>query len=99
MLGRSVGLTREEINALGAPETCAAFDARDRLVLRYTDMLTIENRVDDALFAELSDSFGIDELLELCMTIAMAGMVNRVHATFLTDVDGSTEVVNSRVAE
>lgn len=90
MLGRSVGLTSEEVSALGDPDTCDTFDATDRLVLRYADVLTMENRVDDALFKELSDHFSQQELIELCVATAMAGMVNRVHATFQTEVDEFT---------
>ncbi|MDZ7685725.1 MAG: hypothetical protein U5O39_12535 [Gammaproteobacteria bacterium] len=52
--------------------------------------MTRENRVDDALYAELSGAFSQTELIELCLATAMAGMINRVHATFQTDVDEST---------
>ncbi len=71
-------------------ETTPLFDATDRLVLRYAEVLTRENRVDDALYAELEARFPREELLELCMTVALAAFVNRVHATFQTDVDGDT---------
>ena len=71
-------------------ETAPLFDAADRLVLRYAEVLTRENRVDDALYAELEARFPREELLELCMTVALAAFVNRVHATFRTDVDDDT---------
>ena len=90
MLGRSVGLTDEEMAAMAAPDTCASFDATDRLVLRYSEVLTRENQVSDALYAELAARFPREELLELCMTVALSALVNRVHATFRTDVDGAT---------
>lgn len=66
------------------------FDDTDRLVLRYAEVLTRENRVSDALYAELEARFPCEELLELCMTVGLAALVNRVHATFHTDVDDST---------
>ena len=90
MLGQSVGLTDEEMAAMAEPDTCASFDATDRLVLRYSEVLTREHRVSDALYAELEARFPCEELLELCMTVALAALVNRVHATFRTDVDDST---------
>jgi len=90
MLGLSVGLTGDEIAALGKPESCNSFDATDRLVLRYTDSLTKDNLVDQGLYAQLAEAFPQQELIELCMAVAMAGMVNRVHATFHTDVDEFT---------
>ncbi|MDZ7685302.1 MAG: hypothetical protein U5O39_10145 [Gammaproteobacteria bacterium] len=90
MLGLSVGRTSEEIAALGSPETCDSFDETDKLVLCYTDTLTRENHVDDVLYEALSATFHREELIELCMAVAMAGMVNRVHATFHTEVDRTT---------
>jgi alkylhydroperoxidase family enzyme len=90
MLGLSVGLTGDEMAAMSAPETCASFDEIDKLVLRYSEALTRENRVDDALYAALSARFSTQEILQLCVTIGMSGLVNRVHATFRTDVEEST---------
>lgn len=91
MLGRSVGLKDEEMAAMAAPESCASLDATDRLVLRFAEELTRHNRVDDDLFAELEATFSQDELLELAMTVGLSAMVNRVHATFKTDVDSETQ--------
>lgn len=99
MLGRSVGLGAEELAALGEPDRCDSFDETDRLVLRYAETLTQENLVDDALYSSLSATFSRDELIELCMTIAMAGMINRVHATFQTDVDEFTQSFLKDAAE
>lgn len=73
-----------------APEDCASFDAADRLVLRYAEVLTRENRVDDALYAELAARFSREQQLELCATVGFAALVNRFHATFRTDVDAAT---------
>jgi alkylhydroperoxidase family enzyme len=90
MLGRGVGLTDDEMAAMADWATSPFFDATDRLVLRYSEALTRTNRVDDALYAELEARFPRVELVELCMTVGLAALVNRVHATFLTDLDDST---------
>jgi alkylhydroperoxidase family enzyme len=90
MLGRSVGLTDEDMAAMADWDTTPRFDATDRLVLRYAEVLTRENRVSDALYAELAARFSREELLELCMTVGLAALVNGMHATFRTDVDDST---------
>jgi 4-carboxymuconolactone decarboxylase len=89
MLGRSVGIRDEEIAAMADPES-PLFDETDRLVLRYSDALTRTNRVDDELYAALAKRFPKRELVELCMTVALAALVNRVHATFRTDLDAAT---------
>ena len=76
---------------MGEAETSPLFDAADRLVLRYSNILTVENRVPDDLYAELAERFPRDQLVELCFTVGLAALVNRVHATFETDVDSSTK--------
>jgi alkylhydroperoxidase family enzyme len=91
MLGRSVGITDDQFAAMADSADSPHFDATDKLVLRYAEVLTRDNRVDDALYAELSARFPKDELIELCMTVALAAFVNRVHATFQTNVDESTD--------
>lgn len=90
MLGRSVGLSDDEMAAMPEWESSPFFDATDRLVLRYAEVLTKENRVSDSLYAELEARFPRDELIELCMAVSLAALVNRVHATFRTDLDDST---------
>ncbi len=71
-------------------ESSPLFDDTDRLVIRYTEVLTRENRVDEPLYAELAAKFPREELMELCLAVGLAALVNRVHATFRTDLDGST---------
>ncbi|MDZ7826345.1 MAG: hypothetical protein U5R48_10380 [Gammaproteobacteria bacterium] len=66
------------------------FDEADRLVLEFTETLTLHNRVDDDLYARLEQYFERRQLVRLAMTIALAGMVNRIHATFDTEVDEAT---------
>ena len=91
MLGRSIGLSDAEMAAMAEPETCASFDATDRLVLRFAEQSTREIRIDDALYAELARRFSKQELFALGMTVALAALVNRMHATFATDLDPATE--------
>lgn len=76
--------------AMADPDSCPTFDDKDKLVLRYSEILTRENKVSEALYAELAKAFPRAELVELAMTIGMSAMVNRVHATFDTSVDQET---------
>lgn len=89
-LGSSAGLSDEELSWLNGWQEAPVFDATDRLVLRYADALTGENRVDADLYAALEARFPPRQLFELCMAVGLAALVNRVHATFLTDVDERT---------
>lgn len=90
MLGLSVGLTKEEMALMHEPGACASFDDRDRLVLRYSETLTRDNRVDDAMYAALKSKFNDAEIMALALTVGLSALVNRVHATAATDVDAST---------
>jgi alkylhydroperoxidase family enzyme len=93
MLGRSVGLSDEEMAGMGDPMSVASFDAIDRLVLRYAETSTREIRIPDELYAELAARFSERELFELAMTVALAALVNRMHATFRTDLDDNTRAI------
>ncbi len=68
----------------------AVFDDTDRLVLRYADSMTRDLSCDDALWDALAARFSQPEIFELCFAVGLAALVNRVHATFLTDVDSRT---------
>jgi alkylhydroperoxidase family enzyme len=71
-------------------ESSALFDDSDRLVLRYTEVRTRDNKVDGALYAELEARFPKKELVKLSVAAGLVGFVNRMHATFHTDLDQST---------
>lgn len=90
MLGRSVGISDEEMAAMAEAGASPLFDAVDRLVIRYAEILTRTNRVNDELFRELATHFDQQELVELCFAVGLAALMNRVHATFKTDVDETT---------
>ena len=57
----------------------------ERLVLRYSDVLTSENRVEDTLYTVLEKRFPKAELLGLCFIVGLSNPMNWVHATFRTD--------------
>jgi len=73
------------------PESVASFDETDRLVLRYAQTSIREIKIPDELYAKLAARFPKQELVELAMTVALAALVNRVHATFQTDLDETTK--------
>lgn len=83
-------MTDEEMAAMADWQDSSLFDETDRLVLRYTETITRDNQVDDALYAQLEERFTRPELLKLSVAASLAGFVNRMHATFRTDVDQNT---------
>ena len=73
----AAGLTEEELGALrsGAHDALAALD---RLVIDYTDAMTLEVHVSGALFARVEQAFAPQEVVDLTVTIGAYNMVSRV---------------------
>jgi alkylhydroperoxidase family enzyme len=89
--GRGVGLRDEQMARLGDdPPPHDVFDEVERAVVAYSRRLTRMQPIDDDLYAELVRHFTPAALVELCFIVGSANMVNRFHATFLTDVEAAT---------
>jgi alkylhydroperoxidase family enzyme len=90
-LGRSVGLSEEQLAGLASHElTEPPFSPTEQLVVRYARRLTRLEPIDDALYAELQRTFTLQEIMELCFTVGISNAVNRFHATFHTPLDDRT---------
>jgi len=72
----AAGMTQQAIDSLRSGKT-AESGTIENLVLQYTDAMTRELRVADALFAELKQHFDDRALVELTATIAAYNMVSR----------------------
>jgi len=71
------GASAEQIAALRDWQRSPLFDAAERAVLAYTDSMTREIQVPDAVFEELRKHFDAQELVELTATIAGYNLVSR----------------------
>lgn len=91
MLGRSVGLTENELRSMGDTKMCDSFSEADLCVIEYSEQLTTNNVVSDEMYARLDKYFSQEQIVELSMTVGLSAMVNRVHATFKTDLDTDTK--------
>ena len=76
-IGLKEGITQQQIDALAKWSESTAFDAAERAVLAYTDSMTQEVHVPDAIFDELRPHFDARELTELTATIATYNLVSR----------------------
>jgi 4-carboxymuconolactone decarboxylase len=72
----AAGMTQESIDRLRGDDL-TRFSAVENLVLRYTDAMTRDLRVPDALYAELDKAFDAKTLVELTATVAGYNMVSR----------------------
>jgi alkylhydroperoxidase family enzyme len=71
------GMSQAQIDALPRWGESALFDDKERAVLAYTDAMTREVRVPDAVFAPLRKHFDERELVELTATIGGYNLVSR----------------------
>ena len=91
MLGRSAGITEEQLAHLGAdPLPPGLFDDSEAAIVRYAQVSTRSLLIDDETYGALAAHFGAQQIIDICLTVGLSNMVNRFHATFLTDLDEST---------
>ena len=98
MLGRSIGLTDDEILSLRDWRESDLYGPIDRLVLEYVEEAKLRHRVSDELYERLTRHFSTRQIIDLCFTAGIADLINRFHATFLTDVDDETLADEAAVA-
>jgi AhpD family alkylhydroperoxidase len=71
------GITHSQIAQLRAAGVADTFTPMERAVLRLTDQMTRNIRVDDDVFAEVRAHFDDRSLVELVATVAAYNMVSR----------------------
>ena len=91
MLGRSAGISEEQRAHLGAdPLPPGLFDEPEAAIVRYAQLSTRAIVIDDETYDALTAHFSTQQIMDICLTVGLSNMVNRFHATFLTDLDEST---------
>jgi alkylhydroperoxidase family enzyme len=91
LLGRAAGLTDEKMASLNRrPLPVGLYEPDEQVIVEYAQTLTRMEAIDDALYAELRRHFSDMQIIDLCFIVGMSNLVNRFHATFLTDVDATT---------
>jgi AhpD family alkylhydroperoxidase len=71
------GVSSAQLDELQSWTTSKLFDARQRAVLAYTDAMTREVQVPDAVFAGVASHFSPELTVEITATIAAYNMVSR----------------------
>jgi alkylhydroperoxidase family enzyme len=91
LLGRSAGLTEAQIAHLGddpLPEGVYGDDGA--AIVRYAQASHRSQPISDEVYDDLRRHFSNEEVIDLCFVIGLSNLVNRFHATFLTDLDDRT---------
>jgi alkylhydroperoxidase family enzyme len=81
------GVTEAQLDAMRAGRMPDGLEDADRAVLEYTEAMTREIRVDDALFARIRRHFDDQETVELTATIAGYNLVSRFLEAMRIDHD------------
>jgi AhpD family alkylhydroperoxidase len=91
VLGRSLGLTEEQMSHLNEdPLPDGIYDDAQAAIIRYAQKSTRLEPIDDITYRALEKYFSVPQIMDICLTVGLSNMVNRFHATFLTDVDEVT---------
>jgi alkylhydroperoxidase family enzyme len=91
MLGRSVGITEEQLSHLGDdPLPEGLYEPSEAAIIKYARQSTLHITIDDAMYAELAKYFSRKQIIDICLVVGQSNVVNRFHATFKTDVDATT---------
>lgn len=88
MLGRSVGLSEDQLSHLlneDPPE--GVYTEKEAALVGYARVSSETIAIDDELYGEISSHYEREALMEIWALVGVANMINRFHATFHTDVD------------
>lgn len=92
LLGRAAGLTEEKLAHLGDdPLPDGLFEPDEAAIVRYAQKSTRMDAIDDTTYAALREHFDETQIIEICFTVGLSNLINRFHATFLTEVDATTQ--------
>jgi alkylhydroperoxidase family enzyme len=83
------GLTREECDALADWRSSKFFDEGERAALAYTDVMTGDIAVPDAVFAAVKGHFNDRQIVELTVLIGTYNMNARVLRALELDLEPS----------
>lgn len=75
---------------LDEPLPVGVYDAAQAAIVRYAQKSTRMQSIDERTYGDLAANFSKQQIIDLCLTVGLSNMINRFHATFLTDVDDST---------
>ncbi|WP_052591856.1 carboxymuconolactone decarboxylase family protein [Luteipulveratus mongoliensis] len=74
VIGRSAGLTDDDIAAL-ATDSTASQDATRALLLDAADDLVADHRLSDRTWQGLSDPYATEQLIEICLLVGLYAML------------------------
>ncbi|NHM33699.1 carboxymuconolactone decarboxylase family protein [Neobacillus terrae] len=68
----------------------SVYSDKERLILEYTEALVKDIRISDDLYKRVAEIFTPKQIIDICFTSGISGIINRIHGTFQTEVDELT---------
>jgi alkylhydroperoxidase family enzyme len=97
MLGRSIGLSEEQLHHLADdPLPTGVYTEAEAAIVRYAQKSTRFLPIDEATYQALAEHFSVQQQIEICLVVGLAQIINRFNATFLTDVDDAFVEANEK---
>ena len=94
VLGRSAGLTEAKLRHIGdSPLPAGVYEPDEAALVEYAQRSTRMVPITDELYGRLRAHFSEKQVMEICLTVGVSNVINRFHATFLTEVDPETEEI------
>ena len=97
MFGKEVGMTDEQVSTIKDWENSSAFNETERAVLRFTDEVAKNARVEDATFSDLAKHLNQETMVELALTIGFYGMLARILLPFEVDLSDAPPTSSSQI--
>lgn len=79
IFGQKAGLNDRQLSEVATFETSESFDDLQKDILRFTQQLTAQARVEQGLTQRLKQQLSERELVELAMVVALANYTNRLN--------------------
>ncbi|MDN5760010.1 MAG: hypothetical protein L0H59_16035 [Tomitella sp.] len=67
------------------------YEPSEEAILRYTQASARNDPITRGLYDDLAEHFSVPTMVQICFVVGLAGMTNRFHRTFLTEVDAATQ--------
>ena len=88
-VGRDQGLRDDQFETIAEFERSAAFDAREKAVLRLAEAMTeTPATIPDQVFADLQKFFNVPQIVELAAAVALENFRARFNRVFEVESDG-----------
>jgi alkylhydroperoxidase family enzyme len=94
VLGRAEGLTEEKLAHLGDdPLPEGVYTPDEAAIVRYAQVSARNDPITSEVYGELARHFPVETQVQISFVVGFAGLINRFHSTFLTEVDPETQEI------